>query len=405
MATYEQFREDLQAALLHLHSADYAFPASVCETLGCDLNEASTVQSRLTEWIASLAPALDVPEAARARQLYLVLHHRYVLGLTQEETAHRLYLSARTVQRTQRNAVHLLARRIWDAREAQVAAGRSESGRQTGAPATWETQVEQELRSLQRSTADATSDLQVAIQGALRIAAESVHRAGVSLTVEGVPENCQVRMHLSIAEQVVLMILAALERAVASGEIALAVAVGSAHAEVTFRASPLAAEAGVDLAFARELVEAQNGSLALDREGQARVVTLRLPRAQRPADRHTVLVVDDNVALVTLYASYCMDTHYDVIHVGQGSRLVAVAAEMHPDVIVLDVLLPDVNGWQLLMDLRTAPATRDIPVIVCSVITDAQMALNLGAALYLQKPVWRQPFLDALHQVLTAPPT
>lgn len=403
MSAFDRFRSDLQSALTHLHSADCQFSARVCQVLGCEDESAGAVQSTFIRWIESLKPPPDTPEEARTRQLYLVLRHRYVLGLTQEETAHTLYMSPRTLQRNQRNAVHLLARRIWDAHEARAAAATRGNGRQYGAPATWEKQVKQELRSLQQSTVSDSCDLQAAVQGALRIATESIHRAGVALNIEGVPENCQVRLHRSVAEQVVLMVLAALEQVVGVGEIALEVSAGISHADVVFRASPVTAETAVDLAFARELVEAQGGSLAPSREGHVLVVTLRLSRAPRASARYRVLVVDDNVNLVALYSSYCIDTNYEVFHVGQGNRLVEVAAEIHPHVILLDVLLPDVNGWQLLMDLRTTPATCGIPVIVCSVIADAQMALKLGGSLYLQKPVWRQQFLDALNQVVTVP--
>jgi len=405
MDPFTQFRDDLQSALAHLHNADYQFPARVCKVLGCDDNEVSTVQSRLIQWIASLAPAPNTPQQGRIQQLYGVLHHRFVLGLTQEESAHSLHVSARTLQRLQRNAIHLLARRIWDTHQAHVAVTDSGASVQLAAPATWKTQVQQELGLLQQSTSGATCDLQAAIRGALRVAAESVHRVGVPLVVQGVPENCRVQLHTSIVEQVVLMVIAELEKAITHGEVTLDVAVTGVSAELVFRASPVPAGVEIDLAFAEELVKAQSGKLTLSSEEGVLAATLQLPRVRHATDRYTVLVVDDNADLVALYASYCIDTEYDVIHVGHGNRLVESVVDIRPDVIFLDVLLPDANGWQLLMDLKSTPATRDIPIVVCSVITDAQMALNLGAVLYLQKPVWRQQLLDALSEVLTPPRT
>jgi CheY-like chemotaxis protein len=71
-----------------------------------------------------------------------------------------------------------------------------------------------------------------------------------------------------------------------------------------------------------------------------------------------------------------------------------------PDVIVLDVMLPDVDGWNLLLDLHEHPATRSIPVIVCSVVREENLAMSLGAALYLSKPVSPRQFIRALDQVL-----
>lgn len=400
--TFDQFKNDLQSALMHLHSVDYQFPAQLCMVLGCDNEEINTVQSRLFQWIRTMAPAQNIPQQSRTKQLHDVLHQRFVLGLTQEQSASNMYMSTRTLQRIQRNAVHLLARRIWDFHQTHVAANRNNNPRNL-TPDTWEKQVQQELDSLQQNIPDATCDLQTAIRGVLRIAAESDYRQSVSLIVEGVPENCNVKLHPSVTEQVILMALMAMEQAITSGKIAIEVVVTGTYAEVALRGSPVPDGVELNLAFAQELLAAQSGALMLNSTANELVVTLHLPRTQRASGRYTVLVVDDNADLVTLYATYCIDTAFDVIHVRQGNQLFERVAEMHPDVIFLDVLLPDVNGWELLMDLQNTPETRDIPVVVCSIITDAQTALNLGAVLYLKKPVWRQSFLNALNQVLMLP--
>jgi CheY-like chemotaxis protein len=400
--TFDQFKNELHSALLHLHSADYQFPAQLCMVLGCDNEEINSVQSRLIQWVRTLAPAQNISQESRTKQLYDVLHQRFVLGLTQEESAHNLYMSTRTLQRIQRNAIHLLARRIWDFYQSHAVPDRNNNP-QNLTPDTWETQVQQELDSLQQNITEATCDLQTAIRGVLRIAAESEYRPSVSLIVEGVPENCNVKLHPSVTEQVILMALMALEQVINSGEIAIEVVVTGAYAKVVLRGSPVPDGVELNLAFAQELLAAQSGELILNSTANELKVTLHLPRTQRSSGRYTVLVVDDNADLVTLYATYCIDTAFDVIHVRHGNYLFERVAEMHPDVIFLDVLLPDVNGWQLLMDLQNTPETRHIPVVVCSIITDEQMALNLGAVLYLKKPVWRQSFLNALNQVLMLP--
>ena len=72
----------------------------------------------------------------------------------------------------------------------------------------------------------------------------------------------------------------------------------------------------------------------------------------------------------------------------------------HPDVIVLDVMLPDVDGWKLLTYLREAPISLDIPIIVCSVIKEEELALALGAERFLAKPVRPRLFVETLNQVL-----
>ena len=75
-----------------------------------------------------------------------------------------------------------------------------------------------------------------------------------------------------------------------------------------------------------------------------------------------------------------------------------------PDLIVLDVMLPDpdMDGWKLLMQLHGDAKTRAIPVVVCSVVREIELALALGAAVYVPKPVARRDFLAALESALCA---
>jgi CheY-like chemotaxis protein len=69
-----------------------------------------------------------------------------------------------------------------------------------------------------------------------------------------------------------------------------------------------------------------------------------------------------------------------------------------PEIIVLDVMLPDTDGWELLGRLRAHPLTRQTPVIVCTILPQEQLALALGAAAFLSKPISRPALLAALDQ-------
>ncbi len=62
-------------------------------------------------------------------------------------------------------------------------------------------------------------------------------------------------------------------------------------------------------------------------------------------------------------------------------------------------MMPEMDGWELLQRLNTHPQTADIPVIICSVINDPDLAYSLGASLFLPKPVSRAGVLEALRQL------
>jgi CheY-like chemotaxis protein len=113
----------------------------------------------------------------------------------------------------------------------------------------------------------------------------------------------------------------------------------------------------------------------------------------------SVLVIDDNEGLVKLVGRYLTDLACRVISAENGLEGLRLAQEELPDVIVLDVMIPQVHGWEVLQRLRNDPGTARIPIIVCSVINDPELAHSLGASLFLPKPVSRDKILNALHQL------
>jgi len=109
-----------------------------------------------------------------------------------------------------------------------------------------------------------------------------------------------------------------------------------------------------------------------------------------------LLVIDDNQGFYHLFRRYLDGHEWQVIGAESGARAREIIAERPPTVITLDVLMPQEDGWELLMVLKGNAETRDIPVIVCSVLQEPQLALSLGADAYLVKPVTEQSLLQVL---------
>ena len=74
-----------------------------------------------------------------------------------------------------------------------------------------------------------------------------------------------------------------------------------------------------------------------------------------------------------------------------------------PRIVLLDVMLPGVDGWELLGRLREHPDLRDLPIVVCTILPMEQFALALGAAAFIRKPVSQEALLTVLDR-LSAPP-
>ena len=117
-------------------------------------------------------------------------------------------------------------------------------------------------------------------------------------------------------------------------------------------------------------------------------------------EQATVLVIDDNADALQLFQRYLSGSRYRFTGAQDAHRGLALAEELVPQVIVLDVMLSKEDGWTLLGQLREHPRTRGIPVIVCTILSQEQLALALGAADFMRKPVSRTELLSALDRQL-----
>jgi CheY-like chemotaxis protein len=119
-----------------------------------------------------------------------------------------------------------------------------------------------------------------------------------------------------------------------------------------------------------------------------------------PADSQRVLlVVEDNEAVIRAFRRYLAGYNYQVIGATTGAEALRLAREASPAVITLDVMMPNQDGWEILQLLKNDPTTQHIPVIICSVLEDPELAHSLGAIAYLRKPVTQADLLSALNNL------
>jgi len=111
-----------------------------------------------------------------------------------------------------------------------------------------------------------------------------------------------------------------------------------------------------------------------------------------------VLVVDDFEGLSQLLKRYLAGYRCYVVAAADGASGLGMARELQPDAVILDVMMPDMDGWEVLQRLRNHPDTQHIAVIICSVFNDPGLAHALGASSFLSKPVKREDIIQALKQ-------
>jgi CheY-like chemotaxis protein len=208
--------------------------------------------------------------------------------------------------------------------------------------------------------------------------------------------------------QCLLNILAALIPAQAGGELEVAVTGcdGSVEIEVAAArpfqgpgrsASPDRAMDEALLETAAQLAALAGGRLEIqEREpDMAAMVMLGLPSA----DQVAVLAIDDNPDAIQMLQRFLTCSRYHLVAVQNPHEVLDQAVRTLPKVILLDVMLPEVDGWELLGRLRNHPLTAHIPVVLCSVLPQEQLALALGATAFLRKPLMPETVLATLDRL------
>jgi CheY-like chemotaxis protein len=159
-------------------------------------------------------------------------------------------------------------------------------------------------------------------------------------------------------------------------------------------AQPIYEEKSQRLRIARQLVTMSKGTLEITEAAHGYSVKLALPCV----DQLSVIAIDDNPDTLSLFQRYTVGTPYHLITTRDPEQILTLAEKSLPHAIVLDVMMPDVDGWKLLGRLRQHPLVYKVPLIVCTILPQQELALSLGASAFLKKPVTRPDFLAALDR-------
>jgi len=384
-------------------------------------NPPAALEERLCAAIQDLRPAENVPLDSNAWRIYQILQRRFVERITQRQVAADLNYSTRQMRRQEGLALETLADLLWQRyglvekmkaaqgpHAATVVSTEPRSAQEPQAPrlaSEFAPGSEQELQQIRESFPSEIGDLAALLAAALKSIAPLAQATGTRIQLQIPEDRPPVSGQLGPMRQALLSLLTAAVLSAPGGQVRVSARMHGQEFGVELAAEgdqapapETQAEIAEGLVMAGRLLDLCCGQLTMPAPGVLAfplTVSVTLPVAPQT----TVLVVDDNVDALRLLQRFLSGTRYRFLGMRDPTQAVAAAETANPAAIMLDVMLPGVDGWELLGRLREHPQTRGVPVIVCTILPQERVALTLGAAAFLRKPVSREALLVALDQL------
>jgi signal transduction histidine kinase/CheY-like chemotaxis protein len=114
----------------------------------------------------------------------------------------------------------------------------------------------------------------------------------------------------------------------------------------------------------------------------------------------TVLIIDDDPTVSELMKRQLIKENYKVVVAPNGKEGIRLARDLKPDVITLDILMPEMDGWSVLRTLKADPEVSNIPVIMASILDEKNKGFSLGAADFLSKPVQKEYLMKSIRNLI-----
>ena len=403
MSSFDHFIEQLRYALNHLYEPEVLQYSPLLRLLLPEAGQkpSKTLDRVLIDAISSLKPGLTIPPDAPVWKVYEFLYYRYVQCALQADLARQFSCSIRQIRREQSRALAVLADHLLQQ------AGLSQTDLPDLTEFTRTEKIAQDddsikkeydwlLKGSPRESIEVSAEL-IALRDVLR---PLLNQYKVHLDLVASPSYLITTMPGAALRQALLSLLTSLIHVAFDNSIKIHCKQGDQDLHIILQTSDLGKkdftaqkfEEGLD--DVKSLLLYGHGSLLVKLKNRKLSIDVRLPSVRTVP----VLVIDDNRDVLQLLERYTYGTRYRLIACDTPKMVVNLIETKRPVLITLDVMMNSMDGWQLLKELRNNPLSEHIPIIICSVLKQDELARSLGANDFIHKPVNQETFLTALDR-------
>jgi CheY-like chemotaxis protein len=394
--TEAALRDQLHECLPHLY--DFAFLQrhsllSFLVKTPYETTRVQTFRTLITDAISQLHPMDDSGSNDRLARYHNILVLRYLKQRSVQQVVNALALSERQYYRDHAKAVEILSAILWE---------RTISPENTPPDLV---SVQTEIEFIREGAALVRESLQTVIDDAVNVLQNLLEAQGIKVKVVLSNEVEGLEVDRVIVRQFIMLIASPLALYAPRGS-QLIISPELSWQVCVIRFELIAPDTAVDALpplvteLEREesiqaLAASMNTEITIALVDGAVQVDVRLPLKQG-----LILLIDDNPSIKMLFHRYLTEQTHQIISVTDGHQAIQMARKLQPNLILLDIMLPGLDGWEVLQNLKNSPETCSIPVLICSVLKVANLSDYFGADGFVAKPPGYAEFMALVKQWL-----
>ncbi len=396
MQTIDELMTQLTSACEHLYDIAWLRAHPIAQLVALVAVPADATKDRawqthhaLIKMMDELNPAGRAPALSREWRKHRLMRLRYVDGLPPQEVADALAVSRRQYYRVHDEAMRSMAEMLFTQRDAVLPVVSQEREQLL------RTEMERHARATQQTQ---HAILQTVLDSTLSLLHDRLSQRGVRVQ-PGLAANLpMLRADDKLFRQLLLGVMGYLVERVRNTTLDLSAQTAPGGVQIDLMLSP-ALQHDEPMTTMFDELAALNGARVLpihtdDMLSGFSIVQPAIEGAHIYAT--TVLIVDDNEDTLELYRRYLTPHDVAIATARNSAEVFDALLDARPHIIFLDLMLPEQDGWDILQLLKNEPDAREIPVFICSVLKQKELALSLGATGFIEKPFTKEALLNAL---------